>query len=217
MSDPFAEFDHSVLDKIELSPIGALPVTPSYQDAIKRLYTHRQVYASADHKGGHVTARSLTQLPSFFAHNLDAFIAGQIGEPELESNKSIYDRYVHSLPAAIQPRAEARRLDVIGKPILHRAKHGAEVVHDPMHMLFLVPGAGRNPGLPGNYLHGALFHVGPDAATGNWVIQVHDSLDGLSEFATPALPDALAKLQEVLASAPFHMEELSAALDFRDK
>ena len=55
--DPNAEFDQSVLDKIDLSPIGALPATPAYQDALKRLYASRQVYAHADHKGGHVTAR----------------------------------------------------------------------------------------------------------------------------------------------------------------
>ena len=57
MTDPNAEFDHAVLDKIDASPIGAVPTTPAYQDALRRLYAARQVYASADHKGGHVTAR----------------------------------------------------------------------------------------------------------------------------------------------------------------
>lgn len=209
MSDPNAEFDHAVLDKIEASPIGAVPLTPAYQDSLRRLYAHGQVYASADHKGGHVTARSLAALPSFHAENLDAFIAGAITSDALEPNKSIYDRYVASLPAAHRARAEGHRLAVIGKPILHRAKHGVAAVHDPLHMLFLVPGAGAHPGLPGNYLHGAVFHVG-DEATGSWVVHVHDSEDGASLFKAPTLGEALGKLQEVLASAPFELGELDA-------
>lgn len=209
MSDPHAEFDHAVLDKIEASPIGAVPYTPAYQDALKRLYAAQQVYPSADHKGGHVTARSLANLPSFHAENLGPFMAGAITEEQLETNKSIYDRYVASLPADIRPKAEAQRTMVIGKPILHRAKHGHEVVHDPLHTLFLVPGAGPHPGLPGNYLHGAVFHVG-DEATGKWVVHVHDSEDGASLFGAPKLAEALAKLEEVLACAPFHLKELDA-------
>lgn len=208
--DPNAEFDHAVLDKIELSPTGAVPVTPAYQDALRRLYAAQQVYASADHKDGHVTARSLTRLPSFHATNLDAFMAGQIGDDALEPNARIYDRYVQSLPAALRGRAEGFRVLVIGKPAQHRTKQGKAVVHDPLHMLFLVPGAGLNPGLPGNYLHGSLFHVGPDEATGAWEIHLHDSDDGAAVFRTPARADALAKLEEVLASAPFHLNELPA-------
>lgn len=206
--DPNFEFDHSVLDKIELSPIGAVANTPSYQDALRRLYDARQVYAHSDHKDGHVTARSLSQLPLFFPTNLDQFIAGAITEEELESNASIYDRYVASLDAALQPRAEESRIMVIGKPAHHRAKHGAEVIHDPMHMLFLLPGAGPHPGIAGNYLHGSVFHIGPDEATGAWVVHVHDSDDGAAEFRTPKLTEALAMLGDVLASAPFHLDEL---------
>jgi hypothetical protein len=209
MQDPHAEFDHAVLDKIEASPVGAVPYTPAYQDALKRLYAAQQVYPSADHKGGHVTARSLANLPSFHAENLGPFMTGAITEEQLETNKSIYDRYVASLPAAIRPKAESLRMMVIGKPILHRAKHGHEVIHDPLHTLFLVPGAGPHPGLPGNYLHGAVFHVG-DEATGKWVVHVHDSEDGASLFGTPKLPEALSKLEEVLACAPFHLKELDA-------
>ena len=209
MSDPNAEFDHAVLDKIEASPTGAVPGTPAYQDSLRRLYAARQVYASADHAGGHVTARSLAALPTFHAANLGDFLAGKITDEALESNKSIYDRYVASLPAAHRARAESYRLAVIGKPILHRAKHGVGAVHDPLHMLFLVPGAGPHPGLPGNYLHGAVFHVG-DEVTGAWLIEVHDREDGASSFRTPKLPEALAKLEEVLASAPFELHELDA-------
>jgi hypothetical protein len=207
--DPHAEFDHSVLDKIELSPVGAVPVTPAYQDALKRLYAARQVYPHADHKGGHVTARSLSSLPVFYAENLDAFIAGEIEDDAIESSASIYDRYVQSLTPELQPRAKELRLMVIGKPAHHRAKQGAAVIHDPMHTLFLVPGGGPNPGLPGNYLHGSVFHLGPDADTGAWIVQIHDSQDAFCEFSTPALTDALEKLQEVIASAPFHLSELT--------
>ena len=64
-------------------------------------------------------------------------------EDQLETNKSIYDRYVASLPVALRARAEAQRLTVTGKPILHRAKHGHTAVHDPLHTLFLVPGPVR--------------------------------------------------------------------------
>jgi hypothetical protein len=209
MTDPHAEFDHAVLDKIELSPVGALPTTPAYQDALKRLYAAQQVYPSADHKGGHVTARSLAALPFFHADNLEAFIAGEISDEAIESNKSIYDRYVASLPASVRSRAEAYRQTVIGKAIHHRTKAGHAVVHDPLHTLFLVPGSGPHPGLPGNYLHGSVFHVG-DEATGSWVIHVHDREDGACIFAAPKLPETLSKLQEVLASAPFHLNELEA-------
>jgi len=212
-TDLNAEFDHAVLDKIEASPIGAVPTTPAYQDALRRLYAAQQVYAAADHKGGHVTARSLATLPFFHAHNLAAFIAGTIDDTALETNASIYDRYVQSLPLDQRARAEGFRLLVIGKAVHHRAKLGAAVVHDPLHTLFLVPGAGPHPGLPGNYLHGAVFHVG-DEVTGSWVVNVHDSDDGASVFNTPKLPEALAKLEEVLASAPFHLNELGA-LGFR--
>ncbi len=212
--DPNAEFDHAVLDKIELSPIGALPVTPAYQDALRRLYAAQQVYANADHKDCHVTARSLGRLPFFHASNLDAFIAGKITDAALETNAGIYDRFVQSLPAALRPRAEGFRLTVIGKPTHHRAKHDGTVVHDPLHMLFLVPGAGPHPGLPGNYLHGSVFHVGPDEATGAWEIHLHDSDDGAAVFSTPARADVLTKLEEVLASAPFHLNELPT-LGFR--
>lgn len=206
--DPNAEFDHAVLDKIELSPIGALPNTPAYQDALRRLYAARQIYAHADHKGGHVTARSLARLPLFCPQNLDAFAAGQLAEEALEPNFSVYDRYVQSLPAGFRQRAEAFRVTVIGKPILHRSRQGSATVHEPLHMLFLIPGAGPHPGLPGNYLHGSLFHVGADDATGTWEIHVHDADDGLAVFAARELKDALARLQEVLASAPFHLSEL---------
>lgn len=206
-TDPNAEFDHAVLDKIDASPVGAVPTTPAYQDALRRLYAAQQVYASADHKNGHVTARALTQLPSFHAENLEAFIAGEIDDTALETNAGIYERYVHSLPIDQRARAESLRLMVIGKAIHHRTKHGVAAIHDPLHTLFLVPGAGPHPGLPGNYLHGSVFHVG-DEVTGSWVVQVHDADDGASEFSTPKLPGALEKLQEVLASAPFHLREL---------
>lgn len=211
--NPNAEFDHAVLDQIDLSPIGAVPITPAYQDSLRRLYAAHQVYAHADHKGGHVTARSLAGLPLFHAQNLDAFIAGEIMDDALEPNASIYERYAQSLPIDHRARAESHRVKVIGKPAHHRAREGKAAVHDPMHALFLVPGTGPHPGLPGNYLHGSVFHVGNDA-TGAWELHVQDSDDGMSVFSVPTLPEAMEKLQEVLASAPFHLNELEA-LGFR--
>lgn len=209
-SDPQTEFDQSVLDMIEHSPVGAVPNTPAHQDALKRLYQAQQVYAHADHGGGHVTARSLTAMPSFYPDNLEAFVAGTIADEALESNASVYDRYVQSLPAGLREAAERQRVTVIGKPVHHRAKHGEEVVHDPLHMLFLVPGGGPHPGLPGNYLHGAVFHVGADGATGAWVVQVHDADDGATVLRVPSRSEALARLEDVLACAPFHLSELAA-------
>ena len=206
--DPNEQFDHAVLDIIEHSPIGAVPHTPAYQDALKRLHASHQVYPDADHKDGHVTAGSLAKLPSFSANNLDALVAGTITAEQLESNKGIYDRYVASLPAALRAKAESHRLPVIGKAIHHRHKHGHEAIHDPLHTVFLVPGAGPHPGLPGNYLYGSLLQLKADGSA--WVIHVHDNLDGAAHGDAASLAEALAKLQEVLASAPFHLGELEA-------
>jgi hypothetical protein len=212
--DPNAHFDQTVLDMIEHSPVGAVPNTPSYQDAVKRLYAAHQAYADADHKDGHVTARSLARLPSFFASNLEALIAGQIAPEALESNAHIFDRYVQSLPAARRAKAESYRLTVAGRVAHHRAKHDGLVAHDPMHTLFLVPGAGPHPGLPGNYLHGSLFQMDAAAAANAWAVHLHDSDDGAALCDAPDMTVALAKLQEVLECAPFNMNEL-AALGFR--
>jgi hypothetical protein len=211
-NDPNAHFDRTVMEMIEHSPIGAVPVTPSYQDALKRLYAAHQVYASADHKGGHVTARSLARLPSFHANNLDALIAGQIAAEALESNASIFDRYVQSLPSAHRAAAESRRVVVAGRPALHRAKG----VHDPVHTLFLVAGTGPHPGLPGNYLYGSAFQVNADATISPWAVHLHDCDDGAVLFDAPTMHEAMAKLQEVLECAPFNMNELEA-LGFRFK
>ena len=210
--DPNEKFDHAVLDKIEQSPIGAVPGTPAYQDALKRLYASHQAYADADNKDGHVTARSLARLPAFHAANLEELIAGKISAEELEPNAGIFDRYVASLRIDRRAKAEARRLVVAGKPVHHRKHHDGAAVHDLVHSLFLVPGAGPHPGLPGNYLYGSLYETGHAATP--WAINVHDSDDGAAVLEAADLPAALAKLQEVLASAPFNMNEL-AALDFR--
>ena len=203
--DQRAEFDQTILEMIEYSPVGAVPRTTTHQDALKRLLVTQQVYDSADFKDGFVTARSLTKLPSFHAQNLDALIALQITADTLEPNASIFDRYVQSLPEARRARAESLRLTVAGKAAHHR-KHEGAVFHDPTHSLFLVPGAGPHPGLPGNYLYGFVHEV--DASI--WSIHLHDSDDGAVKFDAQALSDVLAKLQEVLASAPFHLSELEA-------
>ena len=210
--DPHAQFDQTVLDMIAHSPIGAVPMTPAYQDSLKRLYASHQVYADADHKNGHVTARSLAKQPHFHAGNLADLIAGRIAAEALEANGSVFDRYVQSLPAAMRAKAESFRLTVAGKVAHHRAKHvGDDVVvaHDPIHTLFLVPGAGPNLSLPGNYLHGAAVQLRATADS-PWSVHVHDSDDGhaLCEMATMA--EALAKTGEVMESSPFKMDELEA-------
>ena len=212
-SNPHAQFDESVLELIEHSPIGAVPGTPSHRDAVARLYASHQVYADADHKDGHVTARSLARRPSFYASNLDALMAGTIDAAALEPNAAIFDRYVASLPLERRAKAESRRFDVAGKPAHHR-KHGGVIAHDPVHTLFLVPGSGPNVGLPGNYLYGSLLELGTDPAKAGWAVHLHDSDDGAAAADAPNLAEALGKLQELLASAPFKMDELTA-LGFR--
>lgn len=208
--DPYAQFDQAVLDMIEHSPVGAVPLTPAYQDAIRRLYASHQAYPDADHKDGHVTARSLIKLPLFYATNLEALLAGQISTEELEPNAKIFDRYVQSLPVALRTKAEGKRLTVAGKVARHRSHHGvASTVHDPVHTLFLVPGTGPHPGLPGNYLYGSAFQLSADASSA-WAVHLHDGEDGAVIYDSPNIGDALAKMQEVLASAPFNLNELTA-------
>jgi hypothetical protein len=211
--DPHAQIDHTVLEMIEHNPLGAVPHTPSYQDALKRLYGSHQVYASADHKGGHVTVRSLAALPVFHASNLESFLGGKIDAGALETDASIFSRYVQSLPEALRAKAEASRAVVVARRAHHRAKHGAEVAQDPVHTLFLVPGGGPNPGLPGNYLYGSVLQSSIEAGA-PWALHIHDSLDGAAMCDVASQADALEKLQELLASAPFLLSELDA-LGFR--
>lgn len=208
MPNPNEHFDQTVLEMIEHSPTGAVPNTPAYQDSLNRLYAAHQVYASADHKGGHVTARSLTRLPAFHAANLDAFAAGQIPPETLEANAHIFDRYVQSLPSASRAKAESFRAIVAGRPAHHR-KHGGAAIHDPVHTLFLVPGTGPHPGLPGNYLHGTVLQLNL-TSTSPWAVHVHDSDDGTATCEVPDLTAAIAKLHELLDSAPFTMNEITA-------
>ena len=210
--DPNAQFDQTVLDQIEHSPIGAVPGTPAYQDALNRLRAAHQVYPSADHKGGFVTVRSLARQPVFHATNLDALVAGQIEATALETNAHIFARYVESLPVAHRARAEGLRATVAGKPAHHRAKHVGDLIvvaPDSVHTLFLVPGTGPHPGLPGNYLYGSLLQLHADAAS-TWVAHLHDGDDGAARCELPTMAAALAKLQEVLMSAPFTLNELTS-------
>lgn len=210
---PHAQIDQTVLEKIESSPIGALPRTPTYQDSLRRLYATHQVYASADFKDGHVTARSLTRAPSFYANNLDALVAGKIAVSALETSNSVFSRYVQSLSEPLRAKAETLRDKAVARAIQHRKHHGpgeAPAIHDPANILFLVPGTGPHPGMPGNYLRGALIEVMHPGADSTWRIEIHDNEDGVSELAAATLPESLAVLQDVIASAPFHLEELEA-------
>lgn len=207
-SDPNAQFDQAVLEMIEHSPGGAVPNTPSYQDALRRLYAAHQVYAHADFKGGHVTARTLAQAPHFHANNLGPVVAGTSDRATLESNASIFTRYVVSLPPALRDKAEALRAAVAGRPPVHRIKVPAS--HDLLHTLVLLPGTGPHHGLPGNYLFGFVMELGPDA----WAVQLHDCDDGVAMFTGDSAAAVVTALEEAEACAPFHLSEL-AAFGFR--
>lgn len=213
LQDPHAEFDHNVLEMIERSPVGAVPRTPAYQDAVGRLQASHQIYPDADHPEGFVTVRSLATRACFHANNLEVLSAGEINAAALETNASIFDRYVAALPAGLRAKAESHRLLLATRPAHHR-KHGGVLAHDSVHTLFLVPGAGARPGIPGNYLHGSLVQSGGEAVAVVWALRLHDRDDGVAECDLPTLPEALAKLEEVIASAPFHLDELRA-LGFR--
>ena len=208
-SDPHAVFDHNVLDLIDNSPVGAVPGTPAYQDALGRLRASHQVFPDADHHDGYVTVRALSARPCFHANNLDALLAGAIDVDALESNASIFNRYLAALPVALRAKAETFRANVAVRPVHHR-KHGGVVAPDAVHTLFLTPGAGAHPGIPGNYLHGSVLQLGADRATSTWAVHLHDCDDGAAMFESATLAEALAKLQEVIASAPFHLNELGA-------
>lgn len=207
--DPAAQMEQTVLEMIEHGPTGAVPHTPTYQDALARLRASHQVYPSADHKNGYVTVRSLAALPAFHAQNFAAFASGEATAEELETDAGIFARYVGSLPEALRPRAEAARTVVVARKTQHRARHGAAVAQDPAHTLFLVPGTGPHPGLPGNYLYGSLYQAGA-AVEGAWGIYLHDAEDGVARCELPDRAAALEKFQEVLASAPFQLAELDA-------
>lgn len=197
---------------IEHSPGGSVPHTPIYDEAIARLHATRQAYASADYKDGHVTARSLACLPLFFAANLTQFAASKDASVTLESNSSIFDRYLASLSAQQRSQAERFRIPVAGHPIHHRHKADADgsATRDPLNTIFLIPGAGPKPGLPGNYLHGSLSERQDVSQGKSWCIQVLDSDNDTAFFQSASFSEAVAKLQELLGSAPFHLAELEA-------
>jgi hypothetical protein len=177
------------------------------------LRASHQVYRDAQHHDGFVTVRALSTRPCFHAANLDALLSGAIDVDALESNASIFDRYVAALPVALRMKAESYRSTVVGRSVHHR-KHGGVIAADAVHTLFLVPGAGAHPGIAGNYLHGSVLQLGADRVSGGWAVHLHDCDDGAAMYDAPTLADALAKLQEVIASAPFHLTELGA-LGFR--
>ena len=52
-----------------------------------------------------------------------------------------------------------------------------------------------------------------DSAAG-WSVHIHDSDDGAASVDAPTMADAFAKLQELIESAPFTLQE-SEALGFK--
>lgn len=212
-SDPQATFDQHVLDMIDASPVGGVPRTPAHQDALRHLVEAHQVYHSADHPDGYVTVRALSARPSFHAGNIAAVVAGREAPSALEADTAVFDRYVASLPAELQPTVEPFRTKAVSRRLLHRAKLD-EAVHDPVHSLFLVPGVGLSPGLPGNYLYGSIIEDDASDPNCTWSIHVHDRDDGVAMCDGLPRAAAWAKFEELLASAPFMLSELDA-LDFR--
>lgn len=208
------EFDQHVLDMIDASPVGGVPRTPAHQAALAHLIAAHQVYVSADHADGYVTVRSLATQPLFAAENLADIVTGALDRSTLESDNTIYDRYVASLPESLQPAAEAYRQHVVGRRRLHRTRADGVEIHDPLHSLFLVPGGGLNPGLPGNYLFGALVEDEVDNPQSTWSLHLHDRLDGAASREGLTREAALASLDDLLASAPFLLSELEV-LDYR--
>ena len=206
---PHSEFEQTVLETIEHSPVGAVPRIPTYLDALAPLLASFQVYAAADQKDGYVTARSLASRPSFAAANIDALLAGQIDVEALEPNAAIFARYVAALPADHQAKATDLRATIAGRPTQHRAKHAGAEIHDPIHSLFLVPGSGPERALPGNYLYGFIHQLGADRDGPVWAVHLHDAGDNTAISGGLSLADALGKFQELAASAPFHLHELA--------
>ncbi len=199
-------FDQSVLDLIEHNAGGSVPHTPTYDDALARLRSTQQIYANADHKGGHVTARSLAGRAPFYATNLPGTATSLEQVPTLETNASIFARYLASLSPAQRVQAEKFRLAVTGRPVHHRHKGEGPQIHDPLSTIFLLPGGGPQPGLPGNYLHGFLSEGQGDA----WCIQVLDSDTDLAVAEEHSLAKILERFQDLLACAPFHLTELES-------
>ena len=117
-----------------------------------------------------------------------------------------------SAPAfALDPHVEAVARIVTG------AKGKVEMTADGQGVKLIdlnVPGSGPHPGVPGNYLHGSVVQAGADGAAGSWAVHLHDREDGASLYEARSMKEALEKLQEVIASAPFTMNELEG-LGFR--
>lgn len=207
---PLTPFDLTLLDLIEHSPIGAAPHTPTHDESLKRLLGALQVFHSSDFKDGFITARSLARQPLFIAAGLQELAAHPEDPSQVESNGSVFDRYVASLPLAHRARAETFRLGTAGRPIHHRAKTGGPVARDPLHSIFLVPGVGPQPGLPGNYLRGSLAEVQDADHQTRYRIQVLDADTDAAVCELPTLGEALDRLRDVTESAPFHLSELEA-------
>ena len=214
--DPTAQFDQHVLEIIEQSPVGAVPRTPAHQDAVRRLQDSHQIYFSADHADGFVTVRTLASQPFFWAENLEGVLKGKVPVTELETDESIFNRYLESLPEDLKEAGESARSLVVERRQQHRHRDGEEVVHDPLHTLLMMPGIGLNPGIAGNYLFGSLVQTeGTDVdLSGTWAIHLHDRDDGAAFCELGSVEEAMDKTEEVMMSAPFLMSELEA-LGFR--
>ena len=207
---PLTPFDHTVLDLIDHNPTGSVPRTSTHDESLKRLQAALQVFHSSDYKDGFVTARALARQSLFVAAGLQELAAHPADVSQVEANAAVFDRYVASLPAAQRARAETFRLSTAGRPVHHRVKAGGALVHDPLHSIFLVPGVGPQPGLPGNYLRGSLDELPSAGGQPRYRLQVLDADTDAAVCELPTLAEALARLRDLIESAPFHLSELEA-------
>lgn len=202
------QFEQQVIEMIDQSPVGAVPHTPAHQEALRHLLAMHQVYPSADYADGFVTVHALAALPSFWASNLEDVMTGRVEDTQVEPDSVVFDRYVASLPEGLRESAEARRKQVLGGRVHHRHHAGEAPVVDPLHTLFLVPGAGAGPGLPGNYLYGVMAAPPISEPAAAWTVQIHDRDGGAATRRVSDRAAAWDALQDVLASAPFLLSEL---------
>jgi hypothetical protein len=203
-------FDQTVLDLIDRSPTGSVPRTPTYDESLTRLLAAQQVFHNTDFKDAFVTARALARCPIFVATGLLELATHPEDHTRLESNASVFDRYVASLPEPQRARAETFRLSTAGRPVHHRPKVGGPLVRDPLHSIFLVPGVGPQPGLPGNYLRGTIAELPATEGPARYRIQVLDADTDAAVCELPDLAEALGRLRDLIDSAPFHLSELEA-------
>ena len=80
---PHSEFEQTVLETIEHSPVGAVPRIPTYLDALAPLLASFQVYAAADQKDGKGVAYLQRPSDDQIRDALDA--AAAVGDDHIQA------------------------------------------------------------------------------------------------------------------------------------